>query len=442
MTDPSHRTAGILAVGDELTLGQSLDTNSRFLADRLMALGIRTIEHATVPDDEPAIADAITRLASRTDLVIVSGGLGPTADDLTRQALAKAAGDEIVEDREALDAIRRWATRLGRSLTDAHRLQARRPASAACLPNSHGTAPGLHARLGERPVDVFCLPGPPRELRPMLETHVVPLLRPPTDLVVRTRFLRTFGLGESDVASRLGDLLARDQSPLVGLTASSGIVTCRIRWEAPGSPDEADARIESVAATIRQALGPTVFGEGDTDLPEAVLGLLRARSQTLAVAESCTGGLLGAMLTTVPGASTAFTGGWITYTNDLKTRQLGVPPSLFVENGLGAVSSETARAMAVGALERAGSDHALAITGIAGPDGGSEAKPVGTVWVAQVSRPPDAATAPPVEVRRFVFPYEREAVRLWSAHSALGMLRLRLIDAEMDLLGQRERIAE
>lgn len=440
-----HTACVIISIGDELTLGQSLDTNSRWLSARLLECGIVAARHVTVPDDAGAIERALREGAADAALVISTGGLGPTEDDLTRIALAAAMGDDVMEDADALRAIEGWYAARGSRMPATNRVQARRPRGAACLANAHGTAPGLRARLGG--VDVFCLPGPPREMGPMFESCVLPALRPPTGRVVRTRALPTFGYGESRVAELLGDLMRRGRNPLVGTTASVGVVTVRLRYE--GGAKEAESALAETERAVRAALGAAVLTpEGQTrerTLAEVVLDLLKERGETLAVAESCTGGLLGALLTEVPGSSAAFAGGWITYTNAMKHAELGVPDRFVPEEpdprAPGAVSEETARAMALGCRERArfvlrgapGVDHALAVTGVAGPEGGTGAKPVGTVWVCRASR--DGT----VDARRFLFRGGRDAVRTWSAMSALGMLRLKLLGAEMELPGEMER---
>jgi nicotinamide-nucleotide amidase len=410
-----HRRAAILAVGDELTLGQTLDTNSRWLAERLLDAGTVVIEHVTVPDDVAAHAAALRRLGIMVDVIVSSGGLGPTADDLTRLALADAMNEPLVEDAEAIVAVRAYFARSSRPMPEANRVQALRPRSAACLPNPNGTAPGLAGAVGG--CDVFCLPGPPREMMPMFEAQVRPRLRPPTDRRVATRVLHTIGLGESEIAQRLGDLMDRSRNPLVGTTASQAVVSCRVRYE--GAEDPGPALHETEAA-VRRRLEPYVFGVDDQTLPGVVLTLLAGKAATIATVESCTGGLLGTMLTDVAGSSACYLGGWVTYTNVMKQREVGVPPAIVRPGGPGAVSRECALAMAQGGLVRSGGDHCLAITGVAGPDGGSPDKPVGTVWIALVSR------AEPADIRRFQFTGERANVRDWSAKSALAMLRMRL----------------
>lgn len=413
----AHDRAAILSIGDELAIGQSLDTNAMWLADRLTAMGIRIVEHRTVADDLAGITATITELAARVPAVIATGGLGPTADDLTRQALADAMGEALVEDAEALQVLEELEHLRKRVLTPERRSQALRPASASCIANPTGSAPGLAAKVGA--CDVFCLPGPPREMHPMFETTVVPALHPPEGRVVRTRILRTFGLPESDVAARLGSLMGRDRNPLVGTTASGGIVSIRIRAE--GDAAWADAAMQESEAAARAAAGEFVFAEGEVALAAAVLDLLRAKDETVVVAESCTGGLVGAMISAIPGASDCFFGGWITYANSMKYAALGVSMDQ-LDGPPGAVSKETARAMALGALhEHPPAHHALAITGIAGPGGGSKDKPVGTVCIARASRH-EADEHPRVDVRVFRISGDRDDVRERAAITALGML--------------------
>jgi len=423
-----HRTAAILSIGDELTLGQTLDTNSRWLSDALLARGVNTVEHATVPDDRDASARGFLRLAASADIVIATGGLGPTADDLTRAALAMAMGEELVEDAAALAQITEYFASRRSPMRGFNKVQALRPRSATCLPNPNGTAPGLFGvlRVQSRTVEVFCLPGPPREMKPMFEAQVLPRLRLEPGREIATRALHTFGLGESEIASRLGSLMDRDRNPTVGTTASQGVVSCRIRYECDG--ENAATVLAETERTIRGHLGPYIFGVDSDTLPSVILDSLRTRRELLATVESCTGGLLGAMITEIPGSSDSYAGGWVTYSNELKHAQVGVPESHFQPDGPGAVSRETAEAMAVGGLDRSGADHCLSITGIAGPGGGSEQKPVGTVWIARASRGQLASASggpvpPRIEARQFQFGGERAMVRDFAARTALVMLR-------------------
>jgi nicotinamide-nucleotide amidase len=447
-TPPRSATAALLSIGDELTLGQTLDTNSAWLADRLFAVGVRVVEHATVEDDLERMVGALRRLCGAADLVICTGGLGPTADDLTREAVAALVGDELVEDAEAVSALEAWFTARG-GMPERNRVQALRPSSGVCLENPNGTAPGLRVLDRARSVEVFALPGPPHEMRPMFDRFVEPVARGMVSGATRARLLLTFGLGESRVAELLGDLMDRDRESrglaVIGTTASLGVVTCRIRATA-GEAGMARAMLDDAEGAIRarfasagvggivfdrRDLSPAKEGGGDSGeirdaLPRAVVDGLRERDERVAVVESCTGGMLGGALTGIAGSSDVFVGGWQTYSNAMKSAMVGVPEWVLAEHG--AVSAECALTMARGALDRLAAEgipceHALSVTGIAGPGGGSDAKPVGTVWIGLASRDGGDIHA---EARRFLFRGGREAVRGWSVRAALGMLRLRL----------------
>jgi len=432
MIDPEpgvHRSAAILSIGDEIILGQALDTNAQWLSARLLDLGVRTVEHRTVADDLPALRAALEELAGRVDLLLTTGGLGPTSDDLTREALAQAAGEELVEDAPSLEQIARWFRGAERPMPERNRVQALRPVSARCLKNHHGTAPGLAVRLalGEGACDVFCLPGPPHEMRAMFERDAAPRVHAPTGRVVLTRVLHTFGMGESDAAQALGELMNRGRNPLVGTTASDGVVSCRIRYEGDTPREQAQRLVDAAAAQAHAALGDVIFGEGDDTLASVALEALRARGASLATVESCTGGMLGAALTAVPGASDVYTGGWITYADEMKSGEVGVDPALIERHG--AVSEAVARAMAIGALEAPLGprpvEHAVSITGVAGP-GGTRDKPPGMVWIALAAR--RDGEAPRVEARLFRFPGDRLAVRVRTTQTALALLGRRLRD--------------
>lgn len=413
----THDHAAVISVGDELILGQTLDTNSQWISAALAAWNIRVVEHATVPDDRAVQADTLRRLAARVPLVIVTGGLGPTLDDLTRQALAAILREDLVTDEPALRDLEALFRSRGRSLSEIQRTQAQRPRSASMLANPHGTAPGLHASLIEPACDVFCLPGPPNEMKPMLTEMVRPKLRPPPGVAVLTRVLHTLGTGEGDLAQRLGPLMSRDRNPLVGTTASGGVVSIRIRFEGPDN-DAAARAVDATAAECAAAAGAFLFGRDEDTIAHAALRSLRATHASLVTAESCTGGLIGAMLTAVPGSSDSYLGGWVTYANELKVSVLNVPRRVL--NDHGAVSAECCLAMLKGALTTASgpsADWAVAVTGIAGPSGGSESKPVGTVYIGVASRTGHA------DVRRFHFPGSRDVVRDRAAKMALALLR-------------------
>lgn len=423
--------AAILSVGDELTLGQTLDTNSRWIAQRLIECGIVPQAHFTTPDDAIAIRDALRHLAATVDVLVVTGGLGPTADDLTREALAAAFNDTLLIDEIALSQVEAWFIARKRQMSDLNRSQALRPSRGTCLPNLHGTAPGLsltHAGNGHV-ATTFCLPGPPNEMKPMFEAQVVPRLHCDPARQVLTRTLHCFGIAESELATRLGTLMDRGHRPLVGTTASAGVISIRIRHEGPMD----DAAVVALAAAemgCRAAAAHSLFGSESDTLPGVTIRLLQERAATLATIESCTGGLLGSMLIDVPGASTVFPGGIIAYSNEQKQSLLGIPAQRFTPGQPGAVSAETAMDMAASGLKLLGTTHSLAITGIAGPGGGTKQKPVGTVWIARASN--DGTC----EARSFLMIGDRANIRHWSAMCALAMLRQKMLSLNDVLLRQ------
>lgn len=419
-----HQRAVIISSGDELITGQLLDTNARWLAQRLVDRGITPLEFAVLGDDAAQIADTLRRAARSCTLVVMSGGLGPTEGDLTRAGLAAALGEPLVTDEPALEALRARLAARGRTPTDLQARQAQRPRSAVALPNAHGTAPGLRAVIppdrsgAPAPCEVYCLPGPPGELRPMWVDQVEPRLRPPPGHAVVTRLIHAAGLPEADAAVRLAAYTARGRTPVVNITASQSVLTIRLCARGPRA--ECQAAVERTAAEIRAILGAHVFGEGERTLAASVLESLGASGRTLATVESCTGGLLGRLLTDVPGASNTYVGGWVTYTGAMKHALVGVSRELIERRG--AVSREVAAAMAHGGLERSGADVAVAVTGIAGPGGGTPRTPVGTVWIALAQRATSPGAAAGLEARCFRFPGEREEVRQRAAMAALTML--------------------
>ncbi|MCA9293696.1 MAG: CinA family nicotinamide mononucleotide deamidase-related protein [Phycisphaerales bacterium] len=431
--------ATVVSIGDELAIGQSLDTNSKWLSNQLTAMGVRVIEHVAVPDDVQAMLAALRRLANNADLIVATGGLGPTADDLSRAVLAALLGDALVRDEVAYRELEALFRKRGRELTEANAMQALRPASATCLSNPHGTAPGLRAqyRVADRAVEVFMLPGPPHENRPMFEAFVAPAIKRPVGHVIRARVIHHYGPAESEAARRLGPLLDRDRNPLVGITASDGVISLRIRYE--GAEEDAERLIEATDAEVERVLASHRFAVVDDPGAEvappiyvALLEELKQRGATLVTAESCTGGMLAECITSISGSSSNFVGGFVTYSNELKHRVLGVERAVLEAHG--AVSGETAREMAAGAVRTAlhaqipgtHETHALSITGIAGPDGGSREKPVGTVWIGRAS-----SSDVDVEARRFVFPGDRATVRRRSAATATAMLLFHLTGREM-----------
>lgn len=424
-------TAAILSVGDELVLGTTLDTNSRTVALALRDAGYDTVEHRTVADSLHAQERALRELATQHNLVVVTGGLGPTDDDLTRDALNLLldSGAPMVEDPARRAELRQWFEGRGRVMPPINARQALHPRSARTLPNPHGTAPGLAATWQR--TQIYCLPGPPSEMVPMLQAHVLPAIRLPDLPPVARVGVLTFGLGESQVAERLGSRMERGREPAVGTTASQSVVTVQVVARTGPSPLQAAM---DEARSCEALVQPYAFAcAEDTSAPEASLAaaLLRAAAAagvTVAVAESCTAGMLGAAIAAVPGSSAQFVGGWITYANQLKERELGVPAALIQQHG--AVSALVAQAMAAGALQRAGAGIAAAVTGVAGPQGGSEAKPVGTVFIG-------VATPAGARARPFHFPGPRDVVRDRATKAALQLARFALLGVDAPLLWEQ-----
>lgn len=416
--------AAILSIGDELTLGQNIDTNSPWIAAQLATRSILTIEQRTVADDRAAIAGAISELAGRVELLIITGGLGPTDDDLTREAMGDviAPGEPLVMDDEMLQHITALFRKRGRPMPDMNRKQALRPRTIDPLRNFNGTAPGLIGTIAK--CQVVALPGPPREMQPMFLDQALPQLNlpPPTQVIV-SGAVHEFGMGESDAAQRLGSLMDRARNPLVGITVSDAVVSARVR--AAGDAAEAPKELDQTLNKIESVWQPYAFSRNGDSLAAVTGELLRKSNRMLATAESCTGGWLGKLIVDVAGSSDYYSGGFVTYSNAMKASQLNVPLQLIEEHG--AVSKEVAAAMAEGALAASGADDALAITGIAGParDDQPSAKPIGTVFIA-LSR--ERGGRRDTFVRHFIFPGDRISVRDRACKAALQILRFSLLN--------------
>ena len=422
------QSVALLSIGDELILGQTIDTNAAWLSERLAALGIGCYEHRTVPDDLDQIAQAIRDLSENARFMIITGGLGPTDDDLTRPALAKAMGVDLVIDPKSVEHIEGYFRGRGKAMPERNRVQATHPQTSTMIENTCGTAPGIRATLG--PCNIFVTPGVPREMFAMFERAIEPALREVAGGVrtILTAKLNSFGSGESDMADRLGGLMARDRNPVVGTTVANGYVSVRIRSE-HDDPKQAKALLGATLEQIKEKVGPLAFGLDEMTLQDAVIALLTEQGKTVVTAESCTGGLIAGMLTDVPGSSAAVLGGWVTYANAMKTAQVGVPAELIQQHG--AVSQQVVEAMALGALERSGADVALSTSGIAGPGGGTKVKPVGTVWIGMAWR--EGSTAH-IASRLAMLPGDRATIRDRSAKCALQLLRLKLIGEDLDQL--------
>jgi len=420
--------AEIIAIGTELVNGQSLDTNSQWISRGLAAAGIPVRFHTTVSDDMDENVQAFRFAFERASLVVMSGGLGPTQDDLTREAMARAAGLPLVEDVGSLKAIAAMFARRNREMPERNRVQALLPQGAEPLPNRVGTAPGVWMKTGGS--YVACLPGVPHEMKIMYDEQVVPRLRSlgMTTRVIVERKINLFGKGESDIESLAMDLTARGRNPEVGITAHEATISFRVSAEG-ATPEEAENALRPTLAMIRERFGDLIVGEGSEDVPEAVFAQLKRTGQTLATAESCTGGLIARMVTALAGVSPYFPGGVVAYANEAKTEMLGVDRTLIESHG--AVSAEVAGAMAAGVRSRFGSDVGLSVTGVAGPDGGTPEKPVGLVFLG-------LATDRGVTTRRLDIGPEqpRAVVQGRSAKNALNWVRLDLL-TRPDAVGRR-----
>jgi nicotinamide-nucleotide amidase len=410
--------AEVLTIGDELMRGEILDSNKSFLSERLLSLEVETRWHTSVADDPSDMRDAFRRAGERSEVVLVSGGLGPTRDDLTIEVLAETFGRKLVLDEPSLAGIRAFFQRFGREMAPNNAKQAYFPEGAEVLPNPVGTAPGCLLEQGD--ALFFCMPGVPRELKLMMDEQVLPRVaaRRGGGGVVRARLLRTFGMGESNLDEMLRDVTTGE----VTVGFRTAFPDNYIRLVARGDDEaEADQRLGRAYESVRERLGALIYGEGEQTLEDAVGALLRRRGRTVAVAESCSGGLLAQRFTSVPGASDYFVGGVVAYANETKTALLGVSEDLLEEHG--AVSEPVARAMAEGVRERLAADFGLSTTGISGPAGGSEAKPVGLVCVA-------LAHAEGTEAGEFEFPFDRERHRQITSSVCLDWVRRTLLGVE------------
>ena len=413
----------LITTGSELLLGATLNSHQQWLGRRLADLGLPVGRQVTVPDSGTAIAEAVAEALLRADLVITTGGLGPTADDRTRDEIARLLGVELGHDPGVEAQIRSYFERRSRPLPPNSLVQARVPRGALVLVNEHGSAPGLAMNVppagaaGRIGVRLIMLPGPPRELRPMFETTVAQYLKQsfPDAGKFACMTLHTIGIGESRVEEAIHPhLLELEKRGLeIGYCARIGEVD--VRLSAVGA--EADTNVNESVRIVRRLLGKFIYSEDDRSLEEVVIGQLRAAGQRLVTAESCTGGRLADALTDVPGASDVFAGGLVTYSNALKESVLGVRAETLAKHG--AVSEETAREMASGARKQYGADWVIAITGIAGPGGGSTEKPAGTVFIA-------LADGSGVQVRRQFNAFDRETFKEVTARQSLEWLRQRL----------------
>ena len=410
--------AEILAVGTELLMGQIANTNAQYLSRRLADLGIRVLYHSVVGDNPKRLSDSLALALSRSDVVLLTGGLGPTKDDLTKETVAAAFGMELVRDEEVFAQISAFFHKIGREMVESNAKQAFLPKGSTLVPNRNGTAPGCLIERDGKTVVLF--PGPPKEMIPMFEDTVFPWFEKRTGQVLASRMLRVFGLGESLMEAKILDLIEGQSNPTIAPYVGDGDVVVRVTASA-GTAREAEVLLEPAVAAIRERLGNCLYATHGEPLEEVVGSLLKERNLKVSTAESCTGGLLAAKLVNVSGISAVFERGYVVYADAAKTAELGVSPDTLAAHG--AVSAETAREMAEGLMRKTGCDVAVAVTGIAGQEGGTPEKPVGLVHVA-------VKTAEKASCRELRLNGNRERIRTMTALHALDLIRRTLLDLD------------
>lgn len=403
--------AEIISVGTELLLGEILNTDAQFLAEELSQLGIDVYCQTVVGDNRKRLSESIKSALERSDIIITSGGLGPTPDDLTKEVLSECMGEELVMDEESLEYIQNYFKEIGHKMSDNNKKQAMMPKNAVIMKNNNGTAPG--AIIEKNGKTAIMLPGPPNELQPMFKESVLPYLKDKSEYILYSRVLQIFGIGEAMLASKLEDMMNKYENPTVAPYAKTAGVRLRITAKCK-SEDEGKKLIEPVEKEIKDILGDVVFGYGEESIQEVLVKFLAEKQLHISAAESCTGGTFTGMITDVAGASGVLNESVVTYANSAKMKYLGVKEETLEKHG--AVSEETAYEMAEGIRKASGADIGVGITGIAGPDGGSKEKPVGLVYVGVSSKNG-------TEVKRLTLKGNREKVRYQACINALDMAR-------------------
>lgn len=408
--------AEIITVGTEILLGDIVNTNSQYLAKELADLGVEVYYQGTVGDNEDRLLQSIEESLNRSDMVITTGGLGPTKDDLTKETAAKFFNQELVLDEKSWNKIEIYFNKLGKIPTENNKKQAYFPKDAIILENNNGTAPGAILRKGKKIIIV--LPGPPREMKPMFEESVKPYLKSLTTEILESKTLRFYGIGESSLEEEIIDIIKEQSNPTVAPYAKDMEVTLRITAKAT-SKEEAINLINPVVHKIQDKVGKYIYSDDDISLEDTVAKILVSKNLTIGVAESCTGGMVSSNLINYPGISSVFMEGCVTYSNEAKMKSLGVKKETL--DKFGAVSEETAKEMAEGIAKRHNTNIGLSTTGIAGPEGGSEEKPVGLVYLGIYI---NGKTM----VKRYVFNGNRQQIRLRATKTILNDLRLELIN--------------
>ena len=414
MSNTIH-SAQILCVGTELLLGDIVNTNAAFLSRRLAELGISVYKHTAVGDNPMRLKAALADALASSDLVITSGGLGPTYDDLTKETVAEYFGRTLEMHAPSLDAIRAYFAKTGRVMTKNNEKQAMMPVGATVFPNHYGTAPSLAITGGENnSKTVIMLPGPPSELHPIFDEQILPYLRARRECVLVSKNVHIFGMGESAVETALGDLMQKAENPTVAPYCKEGEVRLRVTASAHSEDEASDMCDEMIERIEMTEVGKFIYGIDVDSIENALVKKLRENGLTFACAESCTGGLVAKRMTDISGCSDVFVGGCVTYANEAKIRLLGVSEETL--GSVGAVSAETAMQMARGARERFGADIAVSTTGIAGPTGGTPDKPIGTVFVGVSTKDGESFRKLSLSPMR-----SREYIRIVSATNAFDM---------------------
>ena len=415
--------AVVMSTGDEIMTGKVVDTNSNYLADKLVENGVDLVAVLTTGDVPDRLEWAWRTAVAMSDVVISTGGIGPTVDDLTTETVARIAGVKLVRDQASVDHMKRLFATINRVMPENNLKQADFPEGAEVIPNPLGTAPGFRmpVTINGHTSQLIVLPGVPREMKPMMENWVVPWIQRNrgTDKVIAMRIFQTFGMSESALDEAVAGLIKPDEAR-VGLRASFPQISLRLTVE--GKPGEAERKLEELAQRVRGKISEFVFAEGETSMEEVVGQLLIKKKLKLAVAESCTGGLIGHRLTNVAGSSNYLIGDFVTYSNEMKQALLGVSDETL--RTVGAVSEECVREMAAGARKRAGADVAISTSGVAGPDGGTPDKPVGTVGIGMDSERGQVS-------RRYQFRGTRDWIKLLTSQVALDWIRRYALDLQI-----------
>ncbi len=408
--------AEILAVGTELLMGQIANTNAQYLSRRLNDVGVGVYYHSVVGDNPTRLKESLKLALSRADVVITTGGLGPTQDDLTKETIAEAMGCKLVLHQETYESIKSFFEKLGRKMMDNNAKQAYLPEGSIIVPNPNGTAPGCIIESGTKTIVMF--PGPPKEMIPMFEETVFPYFEQKTGQTIWSRMLKVFGIGESEMEMRILDIVESQSNPTIAPYVGVGEVIVRVTARCKDRND-ADCLIDPVVEKIKERLGDYLYAQNGESMEEILVDLLKQHNISLSLAESCTGGMLASRLVNVPGVSDVLDRGFITYSNHSKIQELGVSEETLAVHG--AVSTQTALEMVEGLVHKTGTRAGIAITGIAGPDGGTEEKPVGLIYIS-------ASLDGKTECREIRLRGDRDRIRNVACLNGMDLLRKMILE--------------